>query len=170
MKTRPTPSAATAWEPFPVIIFGEGRRFSKAKKGNWNPTWTTPATSTPIPRVSALLVANGTAQMTAPIKHRFKKTGVTAGTANRPRALRMPPAMATSEIKKRYGKVNRKAATVATYFSDCSTKPGAIIVTSHGAPRTPSSVKSRRISASRPNIRSKKALTWGAGYRDSYSA
>jgi hypothetical protein len=37
--------------------------------------------------------------MAAPIKHRFKKTGVNAGTTNFPNVFKIPPAKATDEIK-----------------------------------------------------------------------
>jgi hypothetical protein len=67
----------------------------------------------------------GAAKSAIRMNETLSSTGVNAGTAKRLQVLRMPPASATSDMKRMYGKVMRVRLTVRANFSGSSVKPGA---------------------------------------------
>ena len=67
----------------------------------------------------------GTANSAMPMKARLSSTGVNAGIANRLQVLSTPPASATSDMKKMYGKVMRVSSTVSSNLPGSPEKPGA---------------------------------------------
>ena len=57
---------------------------------------------------------------------RLSSTGVKAGIAKRLQVLSTPPASATSDMKKMYGKVMRVSCTVSSNLPASAEKPGAV--------------------------------------------
>ena len=68
----------------------------------------------------------GAARRAKPMKERFSRTGVKAGTLNDPQVLRMPAAKLVSEMKKMYGKQMRSIVTVRANLSASLAKPQAL--------------------------------------------
>jgi hypothetical protein len=84
-----------------------------------------------------------------PMKERLSRTGVKAGRAKRLQLLSRPPASATSDMKRMYGKVIRVSATVSSNFSASAAKPGAAIQTNTGAAAMPIAVMTNSAMESR---------------------
>ena len=74
------------------------------------------------------------------MNERFSSTGVKAGRAKRLQLLSKPPASATSDMKKMYGKVIRVSVTVSSNLPASALKPGAETQTSSGAAAMPMAV------------------------------
>ena len=149
---------------------GRGSNPSLASDGSCTASCSTPAASTP--QASAITGSSmkRARPSAAAIIARFISTGLSAGTANRPQVLRMPPASAASEMNSAYGKVIRSIAAARSPCGVPAPKPGAKAGMIHGAASTASAVSTISAASRVPATRSTRALTAAWSPRALYSA
>src|SRR5690606_35676437 len=89
------------------------------KNGSWNKNWMAPPANTPQANAYSGCSSCGASQIAKPIIATFKKTGVKAATAKRPRVLRIAPANAVKVINHQQGNVIRNQSAASTNFCPC---------------------------------------------------